>query len=268
MKNILLVFVLLAFTAFAQAQTDADPFHPMDALTPAEIDNAVKLLKAAGDADKDTTYPAVTLREAPKDFIQSWKKGTPFSRAAFVILRKQNRTFEAVVDLTAKKVTTFVEKPGAEPMVMDYEWVAARDKFMADPRFKAAMEKRGFKDLAQIFCTPNSAGTFKGDGYDGRRILKIPCFSGENSIHPQLARPIEGLMVIVDTNSGEIIEVLDRETVELPAAPKGYGTDLPKPDKATNPIAMIAPAGPNIELSGVCHNKGLKYVANIRHVMP
>ena len=113
MKNILLVFVLLAFTAFAQAQTDADPFHPMDALTPAEINNAVKLLKAAGDADKDTTYPAVTLREAPKDFIQSWKKGTPFSRAAFVILRKQNRTFEAVVDLTAKKVTTFVEKPGA-----------------------------------------------------------------------------------------------------------------------------------------------------------
>ena len=249
MKKLALL-ILLTIVSFAHAQTDEGPFHPMDALTPAEIENTVKLLTAAGDADKNTTYPAVTLHEATKELIRNWKKGTPFTRAAFVILRKQNKTFEAIVDLTAKKVTSFTEKPGAEPMIMDYEWAAARDKFMADPRFKTAMEKRGIKNLSNVYCTPNSAGAFPGDGFDGHRILKIPCYSGENRLHPQLARPIEGLMGIVDSNTNEVVEVIDRETVELPPAPRGYGIDLPKLDKVTNPIAMIAPAGPNIELSG------------------
>ena len=250
MKNIIASLLFVIATACAQAAHADGPFHPMDALTPGEIEATVKLLRDAGDADKDTTYPAATLREAPKDDIRKWQQGQPFTRAAFVILRRQGKTFEAIVNLTAKKITSFTEKPGQEPMIMDYEWVAGRDKFMADPRFKAAIAKRGLKDMKQVFCTPNSAGTFPGDGFEGRRILKIPCFSGENRLHPLLARPIEGLMGIVDSNTGEVLEVLDRETVELPAAPKGYGADLPELDKVSNPIAMIAPEGPNIELSG------------------
>ena len=250
MKNFIAFLLIVFATAFARAAPADGPFHPMDALTPSEIEATVKLLKDAGDADNGTTYPAITLREAPKDDIRKWQLGQPFTRAAFVILRKQNKTFEAIVDLTAEKIKSFNEKPGEEPTIMDYEWVATRDKFMADPRFKAAIAKRGLKDMKQVFCTPNSAGTFPGDGFEGRRILKIPCFSGENRLHPLLARPIEGLMGIVDSNTGEVLEVLDRETVQLPAAPKSYGADLPKLDKVTNPIAMIAPAGPNIELSG------------------
>jgi primary-amine oxidase len=250
MKDLVALLLIVIAFGSAQAAPPDGPFHPMDALTPSEIEATVKLLKDAGDADKDTTYPAVTLREAPKDDIRKWQQGQSFTRAAFVILRKNSKTFEAIVDLTARKITSFTEKLGEEPMIMDYEWVAGRDKFMADPRFKAAIAKRGLKDMKQVFCTPNSAGTFPGDGFEGRRILKIPCFSGENRLHPLLARPIEGLMGIVDSNTGEVLDVLDRETVELPAAPKGYGVDLPKLDKVTNPIAMIAPEGPNIELSG------------------
>ncbi|MDE2445958.1 MAG: hypothetical protein KGO94_07250 [Alphaproteobacteria bacterium] len=245
----LAALLFIAFTSFAHAQEEG-PFHPMDALTPTEIENTVKLLAAAGDVDKDTRYPTMALREAPKDVIRSWKKGQPFTRAAFVIVQKKGKIFESVVDISGKKVLSFTEKPGAQPMIMDYEWAKARDNFMADPRFKVAMEKRGFKDMKQIFCTPNSAGSFPGDGLQGRRILKVPCFSGDERLHPLLARPIEGLMGIVDTNSGEVLDVLDREVVALPPAPDGYGKTLPKPDKPLKPIAMIAPKGPNIDLSG------------------
>lgn len=250
MKN-LIAFIAFVFVFITHAHAQEEgPIHPMDALTPSEIDATVKLLAAAGDVDKDTKYPAVTLREAAKDDIRNWKKGQPFKRAAFVVARKHGKTYEAIVDITAKKVLSFEEKLGAEPMIMDYEWAAARDNFMADQRFKAAVAKRGIKDIKQVFCTPNSAGTFLGDGLQGKRVLKIPCFSELDRLHPLLARPIEGLMGIVDSNSGEVLDVLDRAIVDLPPAPKGYGGELPKPDKATNPIAMIAPKGPNIELSG------------------
>ncbi len=234
----------------AFAQDSEGPFHPMDALTPAEIAATVKLLTEAGDANDQTRYPAITLQEAPKNTIRAWKNGDPFTRAAFVILRKSGKTFEAKVNLTNKKVTEFTPKPLAEPMIMDAEWKVGRDKFMADPRFNAAMVKRGFKDMTKIFCTPNSAGSFPGDGYEGRRILKVPCFTSENMLHPMIARPIEGLMGVVDTETGEVLDVLDRETVDLPPAPKNYADTLPKPHTETQPIAMIAPNGPNIELDG------------------
>jgi primary-amine oxidase len=246
------------------AQDSEGPFHPMDALTPAEITSTVNLLKDAGDADGNTRYPAVTLLEAPKDIIRKWQQGQSFTRAAFVILRRDGETFEATVDLTNKKVLTFEKKPGSQPMILDAEWVNARDKFMADPRFKAAISKRGIKDLAEIYCTPNSAGAFPGDGYENRRILKVPCYSGTDKLHPSLARPIEGLMGIVDGETGQVLDVLDRETVEMPPVPEGYGDQLPKPEKETKPIAMLAPGGLNIELDGNLEIKWNRWAMHAR----
>ncbi len=234
----------------ALAEDDEGPFHPMDALTPNEITQTVKLLKDAGDVDEKTRYPAITLLEANKTIIRAWKPDDAFTRAAFVVLRKNGETFEATVDLTNNKVTSFTPKPDAQPMIMDAEWSFARDKFMADPRFKAAMAKRGITKLENIHCTPNSAGSFPGEGYDKRRILKVPCFSSLDKLHPSLARPIEGLMGVVDSESGEVLDVLDREVVDLPGVPEGYGKTLAKPGPETKPIAMVAPQGPNIELEG------------------
>jgi primary-amine oxidase len=54
----------------------------------------------------------------------------------------------------------------------------------------------------------------------------------------------------VDTETGEVLDVIDREAVDLPPTPEGYGDKLSKPRAQTKPIAMIAPAGPNIELDG------------------
>ncbi len=238
------------FLRVALAQEPVGPFHPMDALTPDEIATIVKLLKDAGDVDDKTRYPAITLLEADKQIIRTWKLGDTFTRAAFAVIRKDGATYEATIDLTAKKVTSFASKPGAQPMIMDQEWAFARDKFMADPRFKAAMAKRGITDLKTVYCTPNSAGAFPGDGFEGKRILKVPCFSGADKAAPNLARPIEGLMGVVNSESGEVLDVLDRAAVDLAPMPKSYDKGLPKPDAETKPIVMVSPDGPNIELDG------------------
>ena len=244
-------FVLYFFlTACALAQNAQGPFHPMDALTSVEVEQTVRLLAAAGDVDKDTRYPTITLLEESKEKIRDWRRGDVFKRQSFVILRERGETFEATVDLTGKKVLSFVARPNVEPMIMDAEWTTARDKFMADPRFKVAMAKRGFQSLANIFCTPNSAGTFPQDGFQGRRILKVPCFSSSDKLSPSLARPIEGVMGIVDTETGEVLQVLDQDIIELPTVPQGYGDSLPKPVQKKLPVAILAPRGSNIELSG------------------
>ena len=223
------------------------PFHPLDALTPDEITLAVKLLNGSGAADDGTVYPAMTLKPASKDATRAWKTGTPFTRTAFVILRRNLVTYEAVVDLTKKKVVSTVPKPSAQPMIMDYEWIKARDAFMLDKRYKDAIAKRGLKN---VFCTPNSAGTFPGDGYEGKRILKIPCFTSDDKASPATARPVEGLMGIVDSDSGAVLDVIDNGGVDLPPMPAGYGASLPQPGLPTKPVAIVAPQGTNIQLSG------------------
>jgi primary-amine oxidase len=245
-----IVFAFFAISALANAQEPSGPFHPLDALTPAEVDVTYKVLKDAGHVDDATKFPALTLLEADKQTIRKWKVGDAFTRAAFVELRKNGKTFEARVDLTHKKIMTYVEVPGAQPMIMDQEWAFARDKFMADPRLKAAMEKRGFAKMDSIFCTPNSAGTFPGDGFENRRILKVPCFSGKDKAAPNLARPIEGLMGVVDSETGEVLDVLDSAVAPLPKMAEAYGANLPKPMPETKPIAMVAPEGGNIALEG------------------
>jgi primary-amine oxidase len=224
--------------------------HPLDALTPGEIATVADLLKAGGQADKDTLFPAITLIEPPKDDVRAWTSGKPFGRRALAVLRHKGKTYEAHIDVAARKVEDVREVPGAQPMIMDREWVKARDAFQKDERLVAALEKRGLKPGPDIFCTPNSAGYFPGETGAGRRIVKIPCFSSKDKMHPAMARPIEGIMGIVDSDTGEVLSVLDAQRVDLPAAPKGWGPSFPEVMPPINPLDIVAPKGPNIKLSG------------------
>ena len=227
----------------------AEPDHPLDALLPAEIAQVVALLKANGSADDGTVYPAITLKPANKQAMWDWKPGTPYTRAAFVVLRRNLVTYESVVDLTNKKVVSVTAKAGAQPMIMDYEWLKVRDELVADPRFKDAIAKRKLKD-SEVFCTPNSAGNFPGDSFEGKRILKVPCFSNVNQPSPYSGRPIEGLLGIVDVDNGIVLDVIDNGAIETPPMPDGWGSALPKPTAALKPVAMTAPNGTNITLDG------------------
>lgn len=260
------LFVLLLTAGLGLAAPAAPeikgPTHPLDALTPDEIALAVKILKDSKNADADTVYPAITLNPGSKDAMRAWTPGTPFTRAAFVVLRKNLITSEAVIDLTNKKLISITPKPGAQPMIMDFEWAKARDNLMKDTRFKAALDKRKL-DIKNVFCTPNSAGTFPGDGLDGKRVLKIPCFVKDNPASAVAARPVEGLMGIVDTDSGEVVDVVDNGIIAIPPMPPGYSDD-PRPGQALKPIAMVAPEGTNIKIDGLFNVKWFNWSLHAR----
>ena len=247
------LFCLFDKTVVAQESKDKPPViavaHPLDALTPAEIKTAAELLRTSSAADKQSLFGAITLLEPLKSDVLAWKPGMPIPRQAFAIIRNQGQTSEAVVDLTAGKVVQVTKKPGQHPMIMDRFWIKARDAFMADKRYVAALEKRGLKAGKTIFCTPNSAGYLPEDAYQGRHIVKIPCFTSENKLHPSIARPIEGLMGIVDAETGEVLAVHDREIVALPPAPEGYGDDLTKPDSPLKAVTIAVAGKGNVKIS-------------------
>jgi primary-amine oxidase len=256
-----LFFVLVAVTAAAQVYK---PQHPMDALTAEEIKQVVEILTKAGKTNKDTLYPVITLLEPPKSEVLSWKSGDKPKRQAFVVLRDKTETYEATVDLDQGQVLSHAIRPGAEPMILDAEWKSANDKFMGDLRFKRAVERRGYKDLKSVYCTPVSAGYFPSEGYEKRRILKIPCFDRNGKLHPTLGRPIEGLLGVVDTERGEVIDVIDRDVVPLPPPPKGYGEDLPKPRPPMKPVEIAVLKGSNIKAKNALEIEWLDWSFHVR----
>ncbi len=249
MRLIGTIFIIaLLLSVAARSEENDFPQHPLDALTADEIIATKSLLTKQGLIDKTSEFANLTLAEPPKADVLKWKGGGPIPRAAFAVIRQKNETYEARIDLTAAKVTSFEKQEGVEASVLDKEWRAARDALTNDPRFIAAMKERGYADLKNVFCTPNPAGFFAEAPYEGRRMFRVPCFDRSNKLHPLIARPIEGVQGIVDAETLEVLALNLGPAVAMPPPPPNYGASLAKPDAPQNPVIIDAPQGPNIRV--------------------
>ncbi len=244
----IVVWLALLLTTQARGEDAYLPRHPLDALTADEISAAKSLLTKQALIDETSEFTNLTLAEPPKTDVLQWKPGAPIPRAALAVIRQSSQTFEARIDLTSKKVLSFERQEGVEASILDKEWRAARDALTRDPRFIAALHKRGYANLKNVFCTPNPAGYFGESAYEGRRIFRIPCFDRSNKLHPLIARPIEGVQGIVDAETLEVLALNLGTAVAMPAPPPHYGADLAKPEAPQNPVIIDAPQGPNIRV--------------------
>jgi primary-amine oxidase len=273
MIMILRFFVLaLCFASLpALAQENDQPdepvpvFHPLDALTAEEVAAAYKILQDAKAVDEQSQLGTITLLEPPKDIVRAWSEGKPAPpRQVFVVIRAHGKTSEARVDLATAKVISLTEKPGVHPIILDDNWTRARDSFMKDQRFIDAMAARGLKVDKNIICTPGSAGWFPGQDFEGRPIVKIPCYTLQDRLHPQFARPIEGLMGVVDSETGEVLSVVDRGIVALDPPPPGYGKDIPKKKKPASRLGIAMEGQGNLKLTGNLNVQWLDWRFHVR----
>src|SRR5215831_5662976 len=107
----LLLGSLCATAAFAQS---TGPLHPLDGLTTAEYWAAYDVLQQAGHAEPDTFFASVLLREPAKDLVLSWTEGVAIPREADVIMLQQGKTFEARIDVAARRLISWQEMTGVQ----------------------------------------------------------------------------------------------------------------------------------------------------------
>lgn len=254
MRNaICLVLAIVVQTVLVDAgaaQSRLGPYHPMDALTPHEIQAGVKLLTEAGLVDDATRFAEARLEEPPKAEVLAWSRGKPFKRKAYFIFRRNRETFDALVSLTAKKVLNHRKIPRAQPAIMAEEWDRARVALTSDPRWKAEMRKLGYTDLSILSCTPIGMGATSKARKEKRRLLRVPCFDTKNRLDFFQARPIDHIVGIVDADTGEVLDVIVGEAVAPPKQIPGYDAK-PIPRRAPlRPVVNIAPGGANFSLQG------------------
>ena len=229
----------IAILVKAVSAVAADPAsHPLDPLSATEIKTVVAVLRAAGYADDGTRFASIDLDEPDKTAVLGSEPGQPVSRRAFVILRRDRVVYEAVVELAARRVERWTAIPGVQSAVSSEEWVAARRITMEDAGWREAMRHRGFDAFDRVVCIPFSAGNIGDPSEIGRRLVRVACFDGAGTSN-FWARPIEGVVAVVDLDERRVIRLIDTDPVKLGGESGDFGA-RPLRDAATARAAASA----------------------------
>jgi len=230
--------------------------HPLNSLSAAEMKAVVAILKTKQLINQDSRFATMSLHEPPKSAVWSWKPGVPLpNRAAFVVVKQGPQVFEGIVDVTARKVDFWQAVKGVQPGILNEEYELARNLVGADPKWQAAMHKRGIKDLNQVVCNPMMypPGYFGPSPLAQRRLLVVICGleTGDKNFW---AHPIEGVQALVDLNAKQVVEVVDRGVVPIPRRAAGLseqpaqagGRNTRQPKRLETP----QPQGSTFKLNG------------------
>jgi primary-amine oxidase len=232
---------------------EAPAAHPLDPLSPDEITAACNIVKQARGLGDDVRFPWVTLHEPSKDVAWGHRPGDEIDRQAEVSVceRISGTVHEAVVSVTRSTVVSWRAVPGAvSPLLVD-ELVFAFQAVKADGRWQDALRRRGITDFELIQVDPWPAGNFGLDGEAGRRLVRCVSYVRTHPADNGYARPIEGLVAVVDLASAEVVEVLDSGIVPIPKAAGNYDpASVGELRRDLEPLVITQPEGPSFDVEG------------------
>ena len=139
------------------------------------------------------------------------------------------------------------------------EFFSSEEITRADPRWQEAMRKRGVTDFSLTMIDPWAAG-YDIDDPKGRRLVRPLTFVRSREDDNGYARPVEGLIVLVDLDLMEVIDVRDHGVVPLPEKAGNYMPELMfdgdnRPAHThlrddVRPIEITQPEGPSFTVDG------------------
>ena len=247
-QKIILFSIFICFCALNLPAQKAQ--HPLDPLTAEEISAAVKLLKASPDFPKVALFSTVVLNEPPKDVVMNFKAGMPIHREAFAVVydRIENKTYESVVDLGSKKISSWKLIPGAQPLVFLSEYEEIIPIIKADPRWQAAMRKRGITDFNKVQIDGWAVGQVD-EKFTGR-LLRGLSYMKDKQVN-FYGRPIEGVVALVNMNTLKVVDVTDNNVLPIPPPSREFDQkSVGKLREKPRPLVITQPLGKSFQVLG------------------
>lgn len=229
------------------------PDHPLSAFSPAEFEQALQLLRAQGHVTSTTVFPLVVPREPSKEELEGFQAGGPVPRRVLVVAydTAQNQTFEAVVRLTPPgTVESWTLIPGVQPPLSSRDFKLTDALVWRDERWTAALQRRGVNRPEAIYLDIWAMGPSDDPQLQHHRLVKVlPFFKGDT--HYAHARPVEGLIALVDLTAQRVAEVTDQGNVPIPKGVGAYDEQSVGPLRPRlHPVVLTHPEGRNFSLSG------------------
>jgi primary-amine oxidase len=238
-----------------QPSRSAIPTHPLDPLSDAEVATAVKILRDSNKLADSHRFVSCVLLEPSKQVVQEHQPGQPFPRQAFFVLL-DNATgvgYESIVDLNHNTIARFDALPeGVHPAIMLDEFGECEEAVKRSPEFQEALKKRGVTAVDLVMVEPWSAGNYGTEVAEdkGRRLLRALCFVRSEAKDNGYARPLDGVIVVVDLNTMKVTRVEDYGVVPLPPDAANWAREYIKPRESLKPLQIIQPEGPSFTVDG------------------
>ncbi len=227
--------------------------HPLDPLTAEEIAAAVAIAKSERQLGAQFRFPTVMLKEPPKAEVLNFKAGDPIHRQAFLVLldNATGHTYEAIASLDDKKVLSWQHIPHVQPNIMADELAECEAVVKAHPDFQAALAKRGITDLDLVMVDPWGVGNFGIADEEGLRLTRGLCWLRSHPHSNPYARPIDGIIPVVDLNRMEVLRIEDLGVVPVPPEPGEYAPEfISQFRQDIKPLQITQPEGPSFEVDG------------------
>ena len=227
--------------------------HPLDPLSPSEIERAVSILRAERQLGERTRFESVELKEPPKDRIVSRNGHESAGREAIIILldNESGATHEAVVSLTEDRLISWTHIPGVQPRIMLDEFFECENAVKESEEFKAALRKRGINDTSMVMVDPWPAGNYGVAEEEGMRLSFARSWLKTSPNDNGYARPIEGVIAVVDLNNMKVVRVEDHGVVPLPPNDGNYAAEFVKEFRTDlKPLEILQLEGPSFSVDG------------------
>jgi primary-amine oxidase len=221
-----------------------------DALTADEISVVSEVVRAAGIGGERPGFGAVFTDEPDKARLRAGETVSRKARA-MVLDRTTAATFDVLVDLETKSVESSVQlTDGGSPMLAEEVAIVA-DVAKADPRYVAALAKRGITDLDLVQLDPFGAGNRADLDMTGRRVWCSVTYYRHHAEDNGYAHIVEGLIAIVDTVNREVVAIEDHGVKPMNPICNNYTPEHNQPMRADiKPLEITQPEGVSFTLDG------------------
>jgi primary-amine oxidase len=227
--------------------------HPLEPLTADEINSAAHILGAGQRLGPRTLFASVALREPSKGAVAAFASGQACEREADITLldRDTGNVYEAVVSLTAGAVRSWKHVPGVQPGMTYPEFIEAEAAIKAHPDYVAALAKRGITDMALVSVDEWPNGNFGFPEDSARRLTRALSWVRKTAQSNAYARPIDGVIAVVDLNRSEVLRIEDHGVVPLPEDDADYAAErVPNQRTDIRPLEIIQRDGPSFDIEG------------------
>lgn len=231
--------------------------HPLDPLSKAEFETTVAVVRRSEIAGEGLRFVTIMLDEPAKDSVRAFDAGAepPRRQAAVVAFdRASGFTYEVLVDTDDAVIVELRKIEGVQPAILFEEYGEVEELVKRHPDFHAALRRRGLDPDAindLITVDPVPAGNFGIAEEEGKRLCRAQVWIRPNEGGNSYARPLEGVIGLVNLGEGKVVRIDDNGVVPVPTGTGEFRASRVGALRNTiKPLAITQSAGPSFAVNG------------------